>query len=94
MNNVQTGEKRMQPFCVVNDNVARIAINIPIALERIGVTKVYAKNIAVDWLHNRCNIPRLIAWEVHNCLQGEHRICSQGNKLCDIKSECSRDMMR
>lgn len=92
--NVQPGDKRMQPFCVIDDNVARIAINIPIALERIGITKVYAKNVAVDWLHNRCSIPRLIAWEVVECLLGHHRICSQGNKLCDIQSECSREMQR
>lgn len=94
MNNVQSGDKRIRPYCVVDDTVARIAVNIPIALEGLGVNKVYAKNIAVDWLHSRCNIPRLIAWEVLECLQGMHKICSQGNKLCDIKSECSRDMLR
>lgn len=92
--NIQSGDKRIQPFCVIDDNVARIAINIPIALEAIGVTKVYAKNAACDWLKHRCNIPLLIAFEVHNCLQGQHKICSQGNKLCDIRSECSRDMQR
>lgn len=92
--NVQTGDKRIKPFCTIDDNVARIAVNIPIALERIGVTKVYAKNIACDWLKHRCNLPLLIAWQVVECMQGHHEICSQGNKLCDIQSECHRDVLK
>jgi hypothetical protein len=84
----------MRPFCNIADNVARVAINIPIALESVGVTKVYAKSAACDWLRHRCNIPLLIAHEVHNCFQEQHKICSQGNKLCDIASECSKDLMR
>lgn len=91
--NVQ-GANRMQPFCTIDDNVARIAVNIPIALEAIGVSKPVAKSFACEWLKQRCNIPLLIAWEVVNCLQGQHKICSQGNKLCDMKSECSRDLTR
>lgn len=78
----------MYPLCVIDDNVARIAVNIVIQLEAIGVTRVYAKNVAVDWLQQRCNIPRLIAFEVHNCLMGNHTLCSLGNKhnakMCDI----------
>lgn len=74
-----------QPYCTIHDAVARVAINIPVALEHIGVGKITAKNMAVEWLQARLNIPRLIAWEVHNCLLNHHKVCSLGNKLCDLK---------
>lgn len=68
----------MYSQCQLDDNVARIAVNIVLKLEEIGVTRPYAKNVAVEWLAKRCNIPRIIAFEVHSCLMDHHSACPRG----------------
>lgn len=66
------------PGCVIDDNVMRIAVNITLELEKLGVNRVFAKNTAVEWLKQRCNIPLIIAFEVHNCLMDQHTACPKG----------------
>lgn len=80
----------MRPGCEVSDNVVRIATGIAPALEKLGVTRVYARNVAVAWMGKRCNTPLLIADEVYNCLHDMPNPCSHGNMVCQMLTECNR----
>lgn len=85
----------MKPYCVMDDRVARLAVNIPIALENIGISRVFAMNTACDWLKIQCNIPLLIAHEVYHCLAEHHTACSQGNKVCELHPHlCNRNVKK
>lgn len=75
----------VQPFCRIDPVIAEIAMQMPAALERIGVSHVYARMTAIHWLKYRLRCPLIIAACMYECIAGEQcGGCSHGNTLCGL----------